>query len=368
MTTATTMATTSTTGFDNVQDKHATGMPPLRTTAMRLPAPLTRPRPQLVRDLTRGLPSSIKRTIGNNKEPINLSAIKSPPTPQQQHTTKTAMHRRGSRDIHANAAIYPGRTTITDPMDTSHAKEETATTTHPYGIDPSIPIIPTSRPTSPVIVIMAIEGSPFYVTTLGPAQGFSRDFRMMRRVDTGYVNASALLEAGGIETESERSIILSLEIGRMRVPQRESELFGTWIPLGRARALAATCSLQNRLGPFLNDNLATYFPSPLPTEEIETLCETAITSNNNAASNTNTHVSDTATTGATTDATSKESSLPAVTQVLAQTLSHRLASLGLDNNNVSISPSDSDQLSQPDVDMSDTNESAMIKKWIQSHR
>ncbi|KAF9343219.1 hypothetical protein BGX26_006081, partial [Mortierella sp. AD094] len=65
-------------------------------------------------------------------------------------------------------------------------------------------------------------------------------------------------------TEQERSIVLSLELGRVRVRKPGSQLFGTWIPLARARALAATCSLHHKLGPFLNDNLDTYFPSPLP--------------------------------------------------------------------------------------------------------
>ncbi|KAJ2527472.1 hypothetical protein GGH20_003056, partial [Coemansia sp. RSA 1937] len=48
-------------------------------------------------------------------------------------------------------------------------------------------------------------------------------------------------------------------------------LYGTWIPLPRARALAATCSLNHRLGPFLNDNLESYFPAPLPTTFIRHL-------------------------------------------------------------------------------------------------
>ncbi|KAI8055877.1 hypothetical protein BDF22DRAFT_741177 [Syncephalis plumigaleata] len=278
---------------DIAHDKSASGAMSIRTATMRLPAPLTRPRPQLVRDLTRGLSGNIKRTLnarGDVKDSMNLSGMKTTSFTQHHTLSKALLSRKES-----------SRDTM-DVTSTTSVKEEESSPPVPFTqlLDPSIPIISTSRPTSPVIVIMAIEGTPFYVTVLGPVQGFSRDFRMMRRVDTGYVNASALLEAGGIETESERSIILSLEIGRMRVPQRESELFGTWIPLGRARALAATCSLQNRLGPFLNDNLATYFPSPLPVEDANPSLDTTSTANR---------------------------------PILAQTLSQRLAALGLDNSN-----------------------------------
>ncbi|RUS27921.1 hypothetical protein BC938DRAFT_482567 [Jimgerdemannia flammicorona] len=125
-------------------------------------------------------------------------------------------------------------------------------------------MIATNTPTTPSIYITVIDHIAVYVTLLTKAAGFDKDCRLMRRVDTGFVNGTTLLMAGGIETESERSIVLSLEVGRMRVRKHGSELFGTWIPLRRAMALATSCSLRHKLGPFLNENLDTYFPSPLP--------------------------------------------------------------------------------------------------------
>ncbi|KAJ1677529.1 hypothetical protein EV182_005974, partial [Spiromyces aspiralis] len=104
-----------------------------------------------------------------------------------------------------------------------------------------------------------------------PNKQVVRHHRLLRLVETGYVNASSLLAAGGICTEGERNIILSLEVGRFKWRRPKSQLNGTWIPLPRARALAATCSLNHRLGPFLNDNLESYYPSPLPTEFIQHL-------------------------------------------------------------------------------------------------
>ncbi|ORZ20998.1 hypothetical protein BCR41DRAFT_369589 [Lobosporangium transversale] len=121
--------------------------------------------------------------------------------------------------------------------------------------------IPTVNPVVPNIHLTVIDNVALYTTKLvNPGA----EYRLLRRADNGYVNATTLLLAGGVETEQERSIVLSLELGRVRVRKPNSQLFGTWIPLARARALAATCSLHHKLGPFLNDNLDTYFPSPLP--------------------------------------------------------------------------------------------------------
>ncbi|OMJ18067.1 hypothetical protein AYI70_g5578, partial [Smittium culicis] len=96
----------------------------------------------------------------------------------------------------------------------------------------------------------------------------SKVFKLLRLVENGYVNASSLLEAGGVTSEQERNIVLSLEVGRFKWRRPESQLSGTWVPLSRARALSATCSLTNRVGVFLNDNLESYFPSPLPSSFI----------------------------------------------------------------------------------------------------
>ncbi|KAF9160429.1 hypothetical protein BGX20_002525 [Mortierella sp. AD010] len=121
--------------------------------------------------------------------------------------------------------------------------------------------IPTTNPVVPNIHLTVIDNVALFTTKLvNPGA----EYRLLRRADNGYVNATTLLLAGGVETEQERSIVLSLELGRVRVRKPGSQLFGTWIPLARARALAATCSLHHKLGPFLNDNLDTYFPSPLP--------------------------------------------------------------------------------------------------------
>ncbi|KAF9216505.1 hypothetical protein BGZ59_009416 [Podila verticillata] len=121
--------------------------------------------------------------------------------------------------------------------------------------------IPTINPVTPNIHLTVIDNVALFTTKLvNPGA----EYRLLRRADNGYVNATTLLLAGGVETEQERSIVLSLELGRVRVRKPGSQLFGTWIPLARARALAATCSLHHKLGPFLNDNLDTYFPTPFP--------------------------------------------------------------------------------------------------------
>ncbi|RKP05022.1 hypothetical protein THASP1DRAFT_33154 [Thamnocephalis sphaerospora] len=289
------------TGLRNAPSKTPTTTalngPRILTTGMRLPAPLMRPRPNLSRDLMRNIPRAAAVSTG-------VSTTASPSTSATPPVTKDVPAPLAVRSNAASPKIAAARVASANTTHRESASGEQATavastkggqgtTGNEASRSASLPVpssssspsatesqsmtvtgltsssssslimIPTMKSVSPAIFLTVLEATPVFTTILGPSQGFSRDFRMLRRVDTGYVNASALLEAGGIETEAERSVILSLEVSRVRVRQRDSELFGTWIPLSRARALAATCSLQNRLGPFLNDNLATYFPTSL---------------------------------------------------------------------------------------------------------
>ncbi|KAJ2401231.1 hypothetical protein GGI23_001536 [Coemansia sp. RSA 2559] len=161
----------------------------------------------------------------------------------------------------------------------SAAKSNRVVLPDPFADIPPTAMVATKVPVSPRIVLTIVETVPVYmtvITTTEPAadcQGkwIVRRHRLLRLVENGYVNASSLLLSGGVASEQERSIVLSLEVGRFKWRRPQSKLYGTWIPLPRARALAATCSLNHRLGPFLNDNLEAYFPAPLPTSFIRHL-------------------------------------------------------------------------------------------------
>ncbi|KAJ1725262.1 hypothetical protein LPJ61_005661, partial [Coemansia biformis] len=149
----------------------------------------------------------------------------------------------------------------------------------PFADIPATAMVAMKMPVSPRIVLTIVETVPVYMTVItttepaadSPGKWIVRRHRLLRLVENGYVNASSLLLAGGVASEQERSIVLSLEVGRFKWRRPQSKLYGTWIPLPRARALAATCSLNHRLGPFLNDNLEAYFPAPLPTSFIRHL-------------------------------------------------------------------------------------------------
>ncbi|KAJ3023583.1 hypothetical protein HKX48_002456 [Thoreauomyces humboldtii] len=93
------------------------------------------------------------------------------------------------------------------------------------------------------------------VSSAIPVQQQQQDLAvpLLRRVDNNMVNATLLLHAGGLVTDRERSIVLSLERGRARCRKKGSALYGTWIPLTRARHLARTNSLQGKLGGFLGE-------------------------------------------------------------------------------------------------------------------
>ncbi|KAK4514726.1 uncharacterized protein ATC70_002328 [Mucor velutinosus] len=131
----------------------------------------------------------------------------------------------------------------------------------------------TAGSTEPIVHTLTTMNPPMYITLIDhiavcivvlPKTDTTPEYRIMRRVDTGFINGTVLLTAGGIETESERSMILSFEMERVRMPKKKSQLFGTWIPLRRAQELAVTCSIQHKLGHFLEDSIESYFPSPLP--------------------------------------------------------------------------------------------------------
>ncbi|KAI9017944.1 hypothetical protein CLU79DRAFT_762322 [Phycomyces nitens] len=119
------------------------------------------------------------------------------------------------------------------------------------------------KPSSTPMYITVLDNTPVCVAVFEKTDS-SPEHRILRRLDSGTVHGTSLLTAGGIETERERSMILSFEMNRIRVANKASALHGTWIPLRRAQELAATCSIQDRLGPFLTDQMFDYFPSPLP--------------------------------------------------------------------------------------------------------
>lgn len=154
---------------------------------------------------------------------------------------------------------------ITPPPPTPQPPPLVSATTDfvPNLISAAEPIVHTLTPMTPPMYITLIDHIAVCIVVLAKTET-TPEYRIMRRVDTGFINGTVLLTAGGIETESERSMILSFEMERVRMPKKKSQLFGTWIPLRRAQELAVTCSIQHKLGHFLEDSIESYFPNPLP--------------------------------------------------------------------------------------------------------
>ncbi|KAJ3122956.1 hypothetical protein HK100_011781 [Physocladia obscura] len=142
-------------------------------------------------------------------------------------------------------------------------------------IDPSIlTLVPAKNVSESFMWMTTIEGVFLYITWIGDnvidpsarsATPGGSDFSpsqmptgnglpILRRADNGMVNASQLLNAGGLTTEKERSVVLSLERFKKRIRRPDSSLRGTWIPLSRARELARTFSLDHRLQMFLTED------------------------------------------------------------------------------------------------------------------
>ncbi|KAJ3240475.1 hypothetical protein HDU81_003616 [Chytriomyces hyalinus] len=130
-------------------------------------------------------------------------------------------------------------------------------------IDPSsLTLIPASNISEALMWMTTIDGVFVYITWIAVQGGPSSTVGtpILRRVDNGMVNASQLLHAGGMHSNQEKSVVLSLERVKKRFRRAESSLRGTWIPLNRARELARTVGLEQRLNVFLSDEAgSTYF-------------------------------------------------------------------------------------------------------------
>ncbi|KAG1058069.1 hypothetical protein G6F43_000147 [Rhizopus delemar] len=155
------------------------------------------------------------------------------------------------------------KTVPSNPISSPLASPTTDTIPNLVNVNSADPIVNTLTPMTPAMYITVIDHIAVCVIVLEKTET-TPEYRIMRRLDTGFINGTTLLAAGGIETESERSMILSFEMDRVRMPKKKSQLFGTWIPLRRAQELAITCSVQHKLGHFLDDSIESYFPSPLP--------------------------------------------------------------------------------------------------------
>jgi hypothetical protein len=128
-----------------------------------------------------------------------------------------------------------------------------------FGLDLPTSSTTTSSTTPSSVYFTTIGNIPVCVAQLLPAS----DRRLIRRLDLDYIEGTSLLAAGGIDSEETRGVILGLEKDRLQVRKFDSGLYGTWIPLVRAQKLAATCSIQYRLGLFLDDDLGSRLPSTL---------------------------------------------------------------------------------------------------------
>ncbi|KAI9257425.1 hypothetical protein BY458DRAFT_535258 [Sporodiniella umbellata] len=193
-------------------------------------------------------PTSSASTSTPNPNPVDIKSILARFPLLEAFLKKDALHKPTPAQI-ASPPPLPSPTTETIPNLVSASSTD--------------PIVNTLTPTTPAMFITVIDHIAVCITVLEKTET-TPEYRIMRRLDTGFINGTALLAAGGIETESERSMILSFEMDRVRMPKKKSPLFGTWIPLRRAQELAITCSVQHKLGHFLEDSIESYFPSPLP--------------------------------------------------------------------------------------------------------
>ncbi|KAL9545260.1 hypothetical protein MBANPS3_007230 [Mucor bainieri] len=202
------------------------------------------------------------------KEPSPASGTATPPPMSPTTATSTAATATATATTSSSASSSTSAT----PSDfVPHLISGTQSPTGASATTPSTAL--TAGSTEPIVHTLTSMHPPMYITLIDhiavcivvlPKTDTTPEYRIMRRVDTGFINGTVLLTAGGIETESERSMILSFEMERVRMPKKKSQLFGTWIPLRRAQELAVTCSIQHKLGHFLEDSIEQYFPSPLP--------------------------------------------------------------------------------------------------------
>ncbi|KAJ3100980.1 hypothetical protein HDU97_001736 [Phlyctochytrium planicorne] len=99
---------------------------------------------------------------------------------------------------------------------------------------------------------------------LSPSEEIGKGIPIVRRVDNDMINATLLLHAGGLSTDREKSIVLSLERAKTRNRRQGSPMFGTWIPLARAREMARSLCLDSKLELFLDDSLGVLFGFDAP--------------------------------------------------------------------------------------------------------
>ncbi|KAI8877531.1 hypothetical protein K501DRAFT_288329 [Backusella circina FSU 941] len=146
----------------------------------------------------------------------------------------------------------------------SPAKQMSKPYVPPNHIQGKDQVVYTINSLDPAMYITVIDSIAVCIVVFSTKTSPPQEYRIMRRLDNQFINGTVLLTAGGIETERERSMILSFEMDRVRMPKPENALFGTWIPLRRAQELACTCSIQNTLAQFLDNDVLQFFPTPLP--------------------------------------------------------------------------------------------------------
>ncbi|KAG0796913.1 hypothetical protein G6F57_005392 [Rhizopus arrhizus] len=209
--------------------------------------------------------------VATNNTPSSSSSTTAPSIAQPTVDIKSILARfpaleallRKDNNSHPNNNNNNNKSAVINPVPPPPVSATTDVVPNLVNVNSNESVVHTLTPTTPAMYITVIDHIAVCVVVLEKTET-TPEHRIMRRLDTGFINGTALLAAGGIETESERSMILSFEMDRVRMPKKKSPLFGTWIPLRRAQELAITCSVQHKLGHFLEDSIESYFPSPLP--------------------------------------------------------------------------------------------------------
>lgn len=129
---------------------------------------------------------------------------------------------------------------------------------------PSVVVYPSSSLT-PTVTATITLGVPVFSTTIVDSRDHM-SYPFLRRMDTNAVNGTTLLRPTSLSLLQREQILKELLLsGAYVVLQGGPAVEGTWIPLGAARHIKnAYRNVLGTLEVFLEDDLASRFPAPIP--------------------------------------------------------------------------------------------------------
>ncbi|KAK4705708.1 hypothetical protein P7C70_g492, partial [Phenoliferia sp. Uapishka_3] len=177
-----------------------------------------------------------------------------------QHTSDGRMRTKSITPSPTINGPSPSSSHFAPALDPQSRSDEQQSATDDVVVYPKTPLTPT------VTARIIRGGIAVYATSVVDSED-NTTYSLFRRLDTDYINGSVLLQVTFTSVAEREAILLAIP-ETFKVNIGEPGIGGTWVPLSHARVLVTRFPALSHLVTFLDDELGSRFPEPIPSMRV----------------------------------------------------------------------------------------------------